>query len=169
MTSCSLQGIFVEIMRQALSKESALFSLLKNRLDTVSLRSATDSHDSAICTRHSSARFAFTRPTPFFHAERARPRKESFDAHPLTICRTHSVVLRPCCSTRLCSRSRAVQRRPNPLSAHQMTPSATYGKLLSNMEKEFVDAAEAMPEDKFNFAPADAGRFQGRTSLRRRR
>ena len=34
-----------------------------------------------------------------------------------------------------------------------MSPSATYDKLLSGMEKEFVDAAEAMPEDKFNFAP----------------
>ena len=30
------------------------------------------------------------------------------------------------------------------------------------MEKEFVDAAEAMPEDKFNFAPAaTAGDFKG--------
>jgi uncharacterized damage-inducible protein DinB len=43
-----------------------------------------------------------------------------------------------------------------------MTPSATYDKLLSGMEKEFVDAAEAMPEDKFNFAPpATAGDFKG--------
>ena len=41
-----------------------------------------------------------------------------------------------------------------------MTPSATYGKLLSGMEKEFVDAAEAMPEDKFNFAPT-SGDFKG--------
>jgi uncharacterized damage-inducible protein DinB len=41
-----------------------------------------------------------------------------------------------------------------------MTPAATYGKLLSGMEKEFVDAAEAMPEDKFNFAPSQ-GEFKG--------
>jgi len=41
-------------------------------------------------------------------------------------------------------------------------PSETYGKLLSGMEKEFVDAAEAMPEDKFDFAPAaSAGDFKG--------
>ena len=41
-----------------------------------------------------------------------------------------------------------------------MTPAATYGKLLSMLEKEFVDAVEAMPEDKFNFAPS-TGEFKG--------
>jgi len=34
-----------------------------------------------------------------------------------------------------------------------MQPAQVYGKLLSGMEQEFVGAAEAMPEDKFNFAP----------------
>jgi uncharacterized damage-inducible protein DinB len=43
-----------------------------------------------------------------------------------------------------------------------MSPSLTYGKLLSGMEQEFVSAAEAMPEDKYNFAPpAAAGEFKG--------
>jgi uncharacterized damage-inducible protein DinB len=43
-----------------------------------------------------------------------------------------------------------------------VSPAASYDKLLSGMEKEFVDAAEAMPEDKFNFAPpASAGEFKG--------
>jgi len=43
-----------------------------------------------------------------------------------------------------------------------MTPAQTYGKLLTLMEKEFVDAAEAMPEDKYNFAPPVAmGEFKG--------
>jgi uncharacterized damage-inducible protein DinB len=43
-----------------------------------------------------------------------------------------------------------------------MTPAATYGKLLDMLSKEFVDAAEAMPEDKFNFAPPEsAGDFKG--------
>ena len=43
-----------------------------------------------------------------------------------------------------------------------MTPAATYGKLLDGMSKEFVDAAEAMPDDKFNFAPPEsAGDFKG--------
>ena len=45
---------------------------------------------------------------------------------------------------------------PSPPSAPVMTPSQPYGKLLGMMEKEFVDAAEAMPEDKFNFAPPEA-------------
>jgi uncharacterized damage-inducible protein DinB len=41
-----------------------------------------------------------------------------------------------------------------------VSASATYDKLLSGMEKEFVDVAEAMPEDKFNFAPT-TGEFKG--------
>jgi uncharacterized damage-inducible protein DinB len=41
-------------------------------------------------------------------------------------------------------------------------PAADYGKLLKLIEGEFVSAAEAMPEDKFNFAPpAGAGNFDG--------
>jgi uncharacterized damage-inducible protein DinB len=43
-----------------------------------------------------------------------------------------------------------------------VTPAATYGKLLDMLSKEFVDAAEAMPDDKFNFAPPEsAGDFKG--------
>jgi uncharacterized damage-inducible protein DinB len=43
-----------------------------------------------------------------------------------------------------------------------MSPAATYGKLLSGMEEEFVSAAEAMPEDKYDFAPpVSAGEFKG--------
>lgn len=38
-------------------------------------------------------------------------------------------------------------------------PSEVYGKLLAGMEKEFVDAAEAMPDDKFDFAPT-TGEFK---------
>jgi uncharacterized damage-inducible protein DinB len=49
-----------------------------------------------------------------------------------------------------------------PAVGTQMSPSQTYGKLLSLMEGEFVGAAEAMPEDKYNFAPpATAGEFKG--------
>ncbi len=41
-------------------------------------------------------------------------------------------------------------------------PAEAYGKLLSLLEGEFVSAAEAMPEDKFNFAPpAGSGNFDG--------
>jgi len=41
-------------------------------------------------------------------------------------------------------------------------PAQIYGRLLTQMEKEFVDAAEAMPEDKYGFAPATSmGEFKG--------
>ena len=41
-------------------------------------------------------------------------------------------------------------------------PAQVYGHLLTQMEGEFVGAAEAMPEDKFDFAPpATAGEFKG--------
>jgi uncharacterized damage-inducible protein DinB len=36
-----------------------------------------------------------------------------------------------------------------------------YDKLISSVEKEVVDAADAMPEDKFNFAPTGPGEFKG--------
>jgi uncharacterized damage-inducible protein DinB len=43
-----------------------------------------------------------------------------------------------------------------------MSPSLTYSKLLSGMEEEFVGAAEAMPAEKYDFAPpATAGEFKG--------
>lgn len=40
-----------------------------------------------------------------------------------------------------------------PAAGTLQTPSQVYGKLLSLVEKEFVGAAEAMPEDKFAFVP----------------
>jgi len=40
-----------------------------------------------------------------------------------------------------------------PAVGTPMPPSQVYGKLLSGMEQEFVSAAEAMPADKYNFAP----------------
>ena len=54
------------------------------------------------------------------------------------------------------------QAPSKPAPGTQMTPAQTYGKLLGALEKEFVDAVEAMPEDKFNFAPPEAaGDFKG--------
>jgi hypothetical protein len=41
------------------------------------------------------------------------------------------------------------------------TVAAVYDRLISSVEKEVVDAADAMPEDKFNFAPSGAGDFKG--------
>src|SRR5450432_3812008 len=42
---------------------------------------------------------------------------------------------------------------PKPAVGTPQAPAQIYGKLLAGMEKEFVDAAEAMPEDKYDFAP----------------
>jgi uncharacterized damage-inducible protein DinB len=41
-----------------------------------------------------------------------------------------------------------------------MTPAETYNKLVTAFETEVVGAAEAMPEDKYNFAPTQ-GEFKG--------
>ncbi len=49
---------------------------------------------------------------------------------------------------------------PKPAVGTAQAPSQVYGKLLAGMEKEFVDAAEAMPEDKYDFAPT-TGEFKG--------
>ncbi len=49
-----------------------------------------------------------------------------------------------------------------PAVGTAIPPSEVYGKLLSRLEKEFVEAAEAMPEDKYNFAPpVSLGEFKG--------
>jgi uncharacterized damage-inducible protein DinB len=42
----------------------------------------------------------------------------------------------------------------------KMEPPQVYGRILGIVEKEFVSAAEAMPDDKFNFAPTQ-GEFKG--------
>lgn len=47
-----------------------------------------------------------------------------------------------------------------PAVGTPQTPTQVYGKLLGLLEKEFVSAAEAMPEDKFNFSPTQ-GEFKG--------
>ena len=49
-----------------------------------------------------------------------------------------------------------------PAAGTVMPPAHVYGKLLTLLESEFVGAAEAMPEDKYNFAPTAAiGEFKG--------
>jgi hypothetical protein len=49
-----------------------------------------------------------------------------------------------------------------PAVGTQVPPAQIYEKLLSGMEKEFVGAAEAMPAEKYNFAPpVSAGEFKG--------
>jgi hypothetical protein len=49
-----------------------------------------------------------------------------------------------------------------PAVGTAVPPAQVYGHLLTLLEGEFVGAAEAMPEDKFDFAPpATAGDFKG--------
>jgi hypothetical protein len=47
-----------------------------------------------------------------------------------------------------------------PHGAISVPPATVYGKLLSNLEREVVGAAQAMPADKFGFAPTK-GNFAG--------
>ena len=67
-----------------------------------------------------------------------------------------------CCVLAAATTVSHAQAPAKPVPGTHMTPAATYGKLLGMLEKEFVDAVEAMPEDKFNFAPPEsAGDFKG--------
>ncbi len=54
----------------------------------------------------------------------------------------------------------ASQPATPPPAASQPTIASVLDRQLSNLEKDFVPAAEAMPEDKFNFAPSN-GEFKG--------
>ena len=47
-----------------------------------------------------------------------------------------------------------------PAVAAQSSPAEVYGKLFTSQEREVVSAAEAMPADKYNFAPTK-GTFEG--------
>lgn len=50
--------------------------------------------------------------------------------------------------------------KPAPGTA--VPPAQSYGRLLSLLEGQYVSAAEAMPEDKYKFAPTTAlGEFKG--------
>jgi uncharacterized damage-inducible protein DinB len=74
-----------------------------------------------------------------------------------------SLSLLACCltvATSVSAFSQAMTAKPAVGTA--VSPATSYNKLLAGEEKEFVDAAEAMPEDKFNFAPPEtAGEFKG--------
>lgn len=70
------------------------------------------------------------------------------------------------CALALCflavtfTHAQAAAKPAKPAVGTPQPPAQVYGKLLAGMEKEFVDAAEAMPEDKYDFAPS-AGEFKG--------
>jgi len=59
--------------------------------------------------------------------------------------------------------SAAFAANPQAAGASQDKPTfaSTYDHILSSVEKQVVEAAEAMPEDKFNFAPTGPGDFKG--------
>ncbi|HLK32328.1 MAG TPA: DinB family protein [Terriglobales bacterium] len=60
-----------------------------------------------------------------------------------------------------CAVLAVAQGKPATKSAAQhATVSQVMDRQFSGVEKEFVDAADAMPEDKYNFAPSD-GEFKG--------
>jgi hypothetical protein len=51
---------------------------------------------------------------------------------------------------------------PAPAPEQQKrTVASEYDRMLTNLEKLIVEASEAMPEDKFNFAPSGPGEFKG--------
>lgn len=67
-----------------------------------------------------------------------------------------SLLLLLCCSVMA-----VAQAKPQAKSAAEHpTVSQQMDFLLSGVEKEFVSAADAMPEDKYNFAPT-SGEFKG--------
>jgi uncharacterized damage-inducible protein DinB len=67
-----------------------------------------------------------------------------------------------CCVLAVATLGHSQAAPAKPAAGTKIAPSQSYGKLLSLMEKEFVDAVEAMPEDKFNFAPPEgSGDFKG--------
>jgi uncharacterized damage-inducible protein DinB len=73
-----------------------------------------------------------------------------------------TLALFGCCLLAVPSTFAHAQAADKPAVGTHISPSKTYDKLLGGIEQEFVSAAEAMPEDKFNFAPAaSAGDFKG--------
>ena len=75
--------------------------------------------------------------------------------------RVAGCALAACCLLVAASLSHAQDAKPaKPAVGTPQMPPQIYGKLLNNMEKEFVDLAEAMPEDKYDFAPS-TGEFKG--------
>jgi uncharacterized damage-inducible protein DinB len=84
-----------------------------------------------------------------------------------SICREGRIAGRmlACCllaaaSTLAFAQAAAPAAPAKPAIGTPVPPAQVYGKLLSLMEGEFVGAADAMPENKYNFAPT-TGEFKG--------
>ena len=67
-------------------------------------------------------------------------------------------MIRLCCIALLCCL--AVPATLTFAQATQAVPGDTYNHLMTIMEKQVVGAADAMPADKYNFAPTQ-GEFKG--------
>ena len=74
-----------------------------------------------------------------------------------------SFCLLAACSALAFSQNTAPPAAPaKPAAGTPVAPAEVYGKLLSRVEDEFVGAVEAMPEGKFDFAPAASmGEYKG--------
>jgi uncharacterized damage-inducible protein DinB len=75
-----------------------------------------------------------------------------------TLCTVTTLLISPALSP-----SQSVPPAPTipvRLAAPQVSPAQVYAKLFSGQEEEVVSAAEAMPADKYNFAPTH-GTFEG--------
>ncbi len=68
-----------------------------------------------------------------------------------------------CCLLASCSLAFSQEAAPaKPAIGTAVPPAQVYGKLLTLLESEFVSAAEAMPENKYGFAPAATmGEYKG--------
>jgi hypothetical protein len=77
--------------------------------------------------------------------------------------RLSASVLAGCLLAACCSLTFAQAAAPaKPPVGTAVPPAQVYGKILTALETNFVSAAEAMPDDKYDFAPpATAGEFKG--------
>ncbi len=77
---------------------------------------------------------------------------------------SYAVRFFACCLLAASSTFALAQATPpaKPPVGSAVPPAQVYGHLLTLLESEFVGAAEAMPEDKYDFAPpATMGEFKG--------
>ena len=65
-----------------------------------------------------------------------------------------------CLLVAACGVGNAQMHAAKPAVGTQVAPAQVFGQVLSGWEREFVSLAEAMPEDKYNFAPTQ-GEFKG--------
>jgi uncharacterized damage-inducible protein DinB len=76
----------------------------------------------------------------------------------ITICTLTTLLISPALSP--AQSMPAPANTPVRLATPHASPAEVYAKLFNSQEREVVSAAEAMPADKYNFAPKD-GTFEG--------